>query len=113
MLLEKKKFIGVSVESLNWQVFPMAPSTDSFYALLELPPGHHNFRFVIDGREMVDRTQPIAPQYKLDAEEIKTMPSSAVTSVESSALSKISLEAPLPKPTPTRDGRPANVTYLN
>lgn len=57
-LLVREKKVCIMLEALEWKPLPMTPSEDSFYAVLELPPGNHRFRFVIDGKEVVDNKQP-------------------------------------------------------
>ncbi|ORC89265.1 5-AMP-activated protein kinase, regulatory beta subunit [Trypanosoma theileri] len=59
-LLDRKKKIFVAVETLQWQPLQMTPSEDSFYTILELPQGTHRYRFIVDGKNMVDKSQPIA-----------------------------------------------------
>ncbi|KAH9593455.1 AMP-activated protein kinase [Trypanosoma melophagium] len=59
-LLDRKKKIFVAVETLQWQPLQMTPSEDSFYTILELPQGTHHYRFIVDGKHIVDRSQPIA-----------------------------------------------------
>ncbi|CCW68274.1 unnamed protein product [Phytomonas sp. Hart1] len=61
-LLARRVQVCVAVEAMDWKPLLMTPSTDSFYALLELPPGKYKYRFIIDGKEVVDSTQPLAPQ---------------------------------------------------
>lgn len=63
-LLEKKVDVFLEVELLDWKPIPMSPSTDSYFAIVELPPGCHNYRFLIHHTEVVDRTQPLAPMHK-------------------------------------------------
>ncbi|KEG09607.1 5-AMP-activated protein kinase, regulatory beta subunit [Trypanosoma grayi] len=58
-LLAKKQKLFVVVEALGWKPVPMAPSEDSFYALLELAPGLHRYRFLLDDKAVVDNTQPL------------------------------------------------------
>ncbi|CAD2219159.1 5'-AMP-activated protein kinase, regulatory beta subunit [Angomonas deanei] len=99
-LIEKKKSVSVCVEALGWKPHPMTASTSSFYALLELPPGNHNFRFLVDNAEVVDSTQPLAPS----ANQRQVCPAAAAG---------VELVAPLPQPTPAADGKPANTMYLN
>ncbi|CCW63756.1 unnamed protein product [Phytomonas sp. EM1] len=60
-LLARRAHVCVAVAAMDWRPLLMTPSTDSFYALLELPPGRHHYRFLVDGREVVDSTQPLAP----------------------------------------------------
>ncbi|RNF01023.1 5-AMP-activated protein kinase, regulatory beta subunit [Trypanosoma rangeli] len=59
-LLSNKRRIYVAVESLEWRPVQMAPSEDSFYAIVELTPGSHRYRFLVDDEQVVDSTQPLA-----------------------------------------------------
>ncbi|EKF26974.1 hypothetical protein MOQ_009315 [Trypanosoma cruzi marinkellei] len=59
-LLTKKQNVYVTVETLGWRPVQMAPSEDSFYAILELTPGSHRYRFLVQDKEVVDSTQAIA-----------------------------------------------------
>ncbi|RNF06716.1 5-AMP-activated protein kinase, regulatory beta subunit [Trypanosoma conorhini] len=59
LLLNKQKMY-VSIEALEWRPVLMSPSEDSFYAIVELSPGSHRYRFLVDDEEVVDSTQPIA-----------------------------------------------------
>lgn len=97
-LIEKKKQVFVMVEQQQWKPVPMTPSTDSFYALLELPPGSHNFRFKIDNADVVDSTQTLAP-----------------TGREQRLPMQLGVEVstPVPSPSPAKDGKPANTFFLN
>lgn len=60
-LLLKNIPVQVAVETMNWKRLPMTRSTDSFFAVVSLPPGSHNYRFIVNQREVVDYTQPLAP----------------------------------------------------
>lgn len=102
-LIAKRLPMYVAVEALRWQPLPMTPSTDSFYTLLELPAGNHNYRFIFDGNELVDSTQAMAPMESS---------SRAITST-AGAVESVPVTTPLPKPVPARDGKPANTIHLN
>ncbi|KAG5478643.1 hypothetical protein LSCM1_06047 [Leishmania martiniquensis] len=104
-LIESRKLVYVAVEAMNWQPLPMTPSTDSFYALLELPAGNHNYRFLVNGTEVVDSTQPLAPG---------PTPSNLPEPLQApQAPAGLAATQPLPKPVPARDGKPANTIFLN
>lgn len=107
-LIEGNKSIFVEVEAMNWQPLPMTPSTDSFYTLLELPAGNHNYRFRVNGMEVVDSTQPLAPKALSPGIHIAPPPLSSTA-----IASGIAVTTPLPKPLPARDGKPANTIFLN
>lgn len=104
-LIESRKPVYVAVEAMNWQPLPMTPSADSFYALLELPPGNHNYRFLVNGMEVVDSTQPLTPG---TASSNAPVPPQTVQMPVGLAVTQ-----PLPKPVPARDGKPANTIFLN
>nr|CCM15750.1 hypothetical protein, conserved [Leishmania guyanensis] len=104
-LIEARKSVYVAVEAMSWQPLPMTPSTDSFYALLELPPGNHNYRFLVNGMEVVDSTQPLAPG--------TASPNMPVPPQAPSLPVGLAVTQPLPKPVAARDGKPANTIFLN
>ncbi|KAG8342156.1 putative Glycogen recognition site of AMP activated protein [Trypanosoma vivax] len=58
LLAAKKEGLFVAVESLGWRQLPMTASEDSFYVVVDLVPGEHHYRFVQNGSEFVDLTQP-------------------------------------------------------
>ncbi|KAK7195857.1 SNF1-related protein kinase regulatory subunit beta [Novymonas esmeraldas] len=101
-LIEARRPVYVAVEAMNWQPLPMTPSADSFYALLELPAGNHNYRFLVNGMEVVDSTQPLAPSRA--PSDLPVTPQQLVG---------VPVTQPLPKPNPARDGMPANTICLN
>lgn len=103
-LLQAKQPIYVAVEATGWQPMPMTPSTDSFYALLELPAGNHNYRFIVNGGEVVDSSQALAP--KDDA-------SRAPTATGTGAVHLPDVTMSLPRVAPPRDGKPANTIFLD
>lgn len=105
-LLQRKQQVYVAVEANGWQPMPMTPSTDSFYALLELPAGSHNYRFIVNGNEVVDSTQPLAPR-----EEGRAPTATATGTVQQAA--GVSTTIPMPKPLPPQDGKPANTIFLD
>ncbi|EPY28368.1 5'-AMP-activated protein kinase, regulatory beta subunit [Strigomonas culicis] len=98
MLIEKKKQVFVMVEQQQWKPVPMTASTDSFYALVELPPGNHNFRFKVDNSDVVDSTQNLAPTGREQRPHVQQ---------------SVEMSTPVPAPLPTKDGRPANTFFLN
>lgn len=107
-LIDARKPVYVEVEAMNWQPLPMTPSTDSFYALLELPAGNHNYRFLVNGVEAVDGSQPLAP-----SSATTNLPVPPQPAPETALTSGITPSQPLPRPTPARDGKPANTIFLN
>lgn len=123
-LLEKKARVDVAVESLNWQRIPMTASTDTFYAIIDLPPGCHNYRFVVNNTtEVVDRSQPLAPRRHAGeatpspAPPPSTSPASTAmrerssTSQTSNNTETLSLSAA--SPSPPADGKAANYILLS
>ncbi|KPI83580.1 hypothetical protein ABL78_7383 [Leptomonas seymouri] len=107
-LIEARKLVYVAVEAMNWQPLPMTPSTDSFYALLEMPAGNHNYRFIVNGVEVVDSSQPLAPSSATANLPVPPQPTQGTT-----VSPGVTVSQPLAKATPARDGKPANTIFLN
>ncbi|KPA84064.1 hypothetical protein ABB37_02180 [Leptomonas pyrrhocoris] len=107
-LIESRRAVYVAVEAMNWQPLPMTPSTDSFYALLELPAGNHNYRFLVNGVEAVDSSQPLAPSSATANLPVPPQPTPDTTLPPG-----VTASQPLPRPSPARDGKPANTIFLN
>ncbi|KAG5504364.1 hypothetical protein JKF63_04813 [Porcisia hertigi] len=105
-LIESRNPVYVAVEAMNWQPLPMTPSTDSFYALLELPAGNHNYRFLVNGTEVVDSTQPL-----ISGTASSNLP--VLPQTQQQQPTSVAVTQPLPKPVPARDGKPANTIFLN
>lgn len=107
-LIESRKPVYVAVEAMNWQPLAMTPSTDSFYALLELPAGNHNYRFLVNGTEAVDSSQPLAPSFAAS-----NLPVTPQYAPGATLPCGVTASQPLPKAAPARDGKPANTIFLN
>lgn len=118
-LLERKENVYVAVESMNWQPIPMTPSTDSFFAILQLPPGCHNYRFVVRNAEVVDRTQPLFSGKMAEAEAEAAQgppPLSADKGAKQTTVTSGETEAQVrmqEQPRAPLDGRDANYILLN
>lgn len=77
--------VYVAVECMNWKQLPMTRSTESFFAVVPLPPGAHNCRFFIGNNEVVDHTQPLAPVRLPRISSHITSPSSSYSSSTTSS----------------------------
>lgn len=51
----------VLVETLGWKSFPLTPSADDFFTIVNLPIGVHGYKFIVNGAEVVDSRQPTRP----------------------------------------------------
>lgn len=49
------KSVEIAGDFNHWHPFPMAKSVDGWWlAQIELPHGHHQYRFLVDGQPMLD-----------------------------------------------------------
>jgi len=50
--------VDVALESDGWKRYPLSPSADDFFTVVNLPKGTHAFKFFVNGVEVVDSRQP-------------------------------------------------------
>lgn len=54
-----KKDIKLLLEANQWRPMPMSPSDDNYFAVVNLQPGEHCFKFEVDGEVVLDASQPV------------------------------------------------------
>lgn len=57
-LIERDEQVMLRLDDYSQPIL-MTPSGESFSALVSMPPGTHHFRFIVRGKEVVDKTQPL------------------------------------------------------
>lgn len=58
-LLDKKVPVELVIQKSGaWTRLPMNRSEDNYFAIIELPPGNHQYRFMIADQPKVDSSQP-------------------------------------------------------
>lgn len=61
-LLERKLNVDLLLQKgSEWTKLPMSRSEDNYFVIVDLPPGQHQFRFLIEDAIKVDPTQPSTP----------------------------------------------------
>jgi len=50
--------VEVCIEAEGWQRYPLSPSQDDFFTVLNLAKGTHAYKFIVNGVEVVDSRQP-------------------------------------------------------
>jgi hypothetical protein len=53
--------VEVAIEAENWKCYPLAPSSDDFFTVVNLSKGTHGYKFFVNGVETVDARQPNRP----------------------------------------------------
>lgn len=71
--------VEVLLENEGWKRYPLTPSADDFFTVVQLPTGVHGYKFIVNGAEVIDNRQPVRPP-------TATLPSANVVTVSEAML---------------------------